>query len=254
MGGFRVLHISIVVLVLFGSTWLVRVVGMAAEPSGSSSTWLTGNDALAGVLRQADNDNGDADNDGDNDDGDNDDADNNDEDNDNGDDDNDDGDDNENVDDFELPPLPSASGPDRKPEPVCTTPGQDTVFTSQDGKATVRVFSTTPRPVRIEIDRVTDFLSAPLPPGTLVGLLAYEIRGSNCDASPLTQLPAEANLGIRYDDFEAIGLDESRFVIGRLDVASGTWAPVEKRATDPAANLTSATIIQTGRYMVWETR
>jgi hypothetical protein len=228
---------------LFGSTWLVRDIGTAAEPSRESSTRLTGNDAHASVLRHADNSDNSADNDEDNDDGDDED---NDEDN--------DGDDNDNFDDVELPPLPSASGPGRKPEPVCTTPGQDTLFTSQDGKATVRVFSTTPRPVRIEIDRVIDFLSAPLPPGTLVGLLAYEIRASNCDASPLTQLPAEANLGIRYDDFEAIGLDESRFVIGRLDVASGTWAPVEKRATDPEANLTSATIIQPGRYMVWEAR
>ena len=31
MGPFRVLQISIVVLVLFGSTWLVRVVGLAGR-------------------------------------------------------------------------------------------------------------------------------------------------------------------------------------------------------------------------------
>ncbi|HEX2157110.1 MAG TPA: hypothetical protein VHS79_09040 [Actinomycetes bacterium] len=41
---------------------------------------------------------------------------------------------------------------------------------------------------------------------------------------------------------------------GRLDIPTGTWTPVEKRANDPASNVTSATIIQTGYYMVWEAR
>src|SRR3954447_22761024 len=87
MGPFRVLQISIVVLMLFGSTWLVRAIGMAASPSGSSSTWLSSQDALAGVLQQGDkgdNNDGDGDN-GDNNDGDGDNGDNNDGGGDNGD-------------------------------------------------------------------------------------------------------------------------------------------------------------------------
>lgn len=231
---------------LFGSTWLVRTIGMAASPSGNSSTWLS-SDALAGTLQQGDN--------GDNDDGDNGDGDNEDNNNDNddgGDDNDNDSDDNDNFDDFDLPPLPSgSSAPSRKPEPQCSTPGQDTVFTSDDEKVTVRVFGSS-RPVCVEIYKVIDFLSAPLPPGNLVGLLAYELRASHCDTNPLTQFPSEVNLGIRYSDIEATGLDESRFVIGHLDLATGTWSPVEKRANDPAGNFTSATIIDTGFYMVWE--
>lgn len=270
MGPFRVLQISIVVLMLFGSTWLVRAVGMAASPSGSTSTpwgsraaeepygalWLGSSDALAGVLQQADN--GDND-DGDNDDGDNDDGDNNGNTNDNddgGDDnDNDDGDDNDNFPDLDdlFPTRPSASEPRRRPEPECSTPGQETVFTSHDNKVAVRIFGNSPR-VRIEIYQVIDFLAAPLPPGTLVGLLAYEIRASYCDTNPLLELPAEANLSIHYSDIEATGLDENRFVIGHLDLATGTWSPVEKRANDPASNYTTATIIKTGFYMVWEAR
>jgi hypothetical protein len=268
MGPFRVLQISIVVLMLFGSTWLVRVVGMAASPPGSSTTWLTGSNALAGVLRQDDNDDND---DGDNDGGDNGDADNGDEDNDDDDNnnnsnnnnssdeednDNDYDDENENFGDldFPMPSSSSSSSSNRPPEVQCSTPGQDAVFTSHDGKVTLRVFASTPRPVRVEIFQVIDFLSAPLPPGTLVGLLAYEIRASYCDTNPLPQLPAEANLGIHYNDIEATGLDENRFVIGHLDMSNGTWTPVAKRGNDPTSNFTSATIIDTGFYMVWETR
>ena len=117
----------------------------------------------------------------------------------------------------------------------------------------MRIFPNSPR-VRVEIYQVIDFLSAPLPPGNLVGLLAYEIRASYCDTNPLLALPAEANLSIRYHDLEAVGLDENRFVIGRLDIPTGTWSPVEKRANDPSQNVTTATIIQTGFYMVWEAR
>ena len=263
MGPFRVLQISIVVLMLFGSTWLVRAVGMAAAPAGSSSTWLTGGDALAGVLQQDNGDNDDGDN-GDNVDADNGDADNDDGDNNGNANDNDDGgddndsDENDNFDDFELPPLPppssSAAAPERPPEPACTTPGQETVFTSDDNKVALRVFASMPRPVRVEIYQVVDFLSAPLPPGTLVGLLAYEIRASYCDATPLPQLPAEVNLGIRYTDIEATGLDKSRFVIGHLDMSTGIWTPVAKLGSDPSSNFVSATIIETGFYMVWEAR
>ena len=266
MGPFRVLQISIVVLMLFGSTWLVRAVGMAGSPTGSSSTWLGSTDALAGVLQQGDNGDNDAD-DGDNGDN-NDDADNGDDDNGNtntnnnnndndsgGDNDNDSDDDNDNFDDLDdlFPTRPSSSEPRRAPEPQCSTPGQETVFTSRDEKVAVRIFANSPR-VRIEIYQVIDFLAAPLPPGSLVGLLAYEIRASYCDTNPLMDLPAEANLSIRYNDIEATGLDESRFVIGRLDLATGTWSPLEKRANDPASNYTTATISQTGFYMVWEAR
>ena len=65
---------------------------------------------------------------------------------------------------------------------------------------------------------------------------------------------AEVNLGIRYNDLEATGLDEERFVIGRLDIPTGTWRPMEKRGNDPSSNYTSATISEPGFYMVWEAR
>ena len=266
MAPFRVLQLSIVLLMLFGSTWLVRMAGLEPSETARTTTWLSDQAALAGVLQQgdnsdnngggdnSDNDGGGGDNGGDNDDSNNNSSNNNSSSNNNGNgNSNDSFDDNDNF-SLDFPPLPSSSGPSRPPEPVCAQPGQDTVFTSRDGKVAVRVFANRSAPVRIEILPIIDFLSAPLPPGNLVGLLAYEIRASHCDGQPLVQLPGEANLAIRYSDLEATGLNEQRFVIGRLNIPEAKWYPLEKRANDTANNVTTATISETGFYMVWEER
>jgi hypothetical protein len=263
MGPFRVLQLSIVILMLFGSTWLVRLAGMSDSMSGDTSTWLSDRAALAGVLQGDNGDNsggnnnnsnsGDNGNGGDNS-GDNGDGNNNGNSNSNGNGNGNDSSGNDNF-DFNLPPLnlPDTGGSRNVPhDPGCAQPGSDVTFPSRDGKVLVRVFPNTPSPVRIEILPVVDFLSTPLPPGQLVGLLAYEIRASHCDPSPLVQLPAEMNLQIRYTDLEATGLDESKFVIGHLNIQDGTWSPVEKRANDAASNVVTATISETGFYMVWE--
>jgi hypothetical protein len=265
MGPFRVLQLSIVILMLFGSTWLVRLAGMSTSLSGDTSTWLSDRAALAGVLEadnggntnnnnNADNggDNGDANNNNSNANSNNSNTDGNE--NGNGNDNDDSGNDNF---DFDLPPLdqPDTGGsPSGGRDPGCAQPGSDVTFTSRDGKVMVRVFPNTPSPVRVEILPVVDFLSAPLPPGQLVGLLAYEIRASHCDQSPLVQLPAEMNVQIHYSELEATGLDESKFVIGHLNMQEGKWYPVEKRANDAASNVVTATISETGFYMVWKQR
>jgi hypothetical protein len=271
MAPFRVLQLSMVLVMLFGSTWLVRLAGLDPAETGVSSTWLSDQAALAGVLSQGDNgDNGDNsgsnnnnantnnnnantnNNNSNSNNNSNTNSNNNNSSDDNG---NEDSDDNDNF-SFDLPPLPTytSSEPSRPADPGCAQPGQDVVFSSRDGKATVRVFANRTAPVRVEILPIIDFLSAPLPPGNLVGLLAYEIRASHCDSTPLVQLPAEANLAIRYNALEATALNEERFVIGRLNMADGKWYPVEKRANDPGNNVTTATISETGFYMVWEER
>jgi hypothetical protein len=196
----------------------------------------------------------DEDNDGgDNEDGDNEDRDNEDRDNEGDDNDNDEFDDNDNFDDFglDIPPLYS---PRAQPRLACSEPGEETSFASYDDKVHVRVFASTPRPVRVEILQIVNLQQAPSPPGQLVGLLAYEIQASYCDANLLPEFPAEVNLGIRYSDDEAAGMNEDSFVIGRLDLASRIWIPTEKQATDPAGNYVSATILATGYYMVWVPR
>jgi hypothetical protein len=274
MGPFRVLQLSIVVLMLFGSTWLVRIAGMSNSLSGDTSTWLSDRAVLAGVLQADNSDNSggnnnnsnSGDNGGDNGSGgDNGDSGDNGSSNNNNSNSNSDGNGNGNGNDssgndnfdFDLPPLnrPDTGGsPNQARDPGCAQPGSDVTYTSRDGKVVVRVFPNTPSPVRVEILPVIDFLSAPLPPGQLVGLLAYEIRASHCDQTPLVQLPAEMNVQIHYSDLEATGLDESKFVIGHLNMQEGTWYPVEKRANDAASNVVTATISETGFYMVWEQR
>jgi len=263
MAPFRVLQLSIVIAMLFGSTWLVRMAGMEQTSPDSTSTWLSGQPALAGVLQADNTDNQGQDNNDGGDNSDNSDADNNSNSNNNSNgnnnsNSNNNGNSNESSADndnfsFDFPPLPS-SEPARQAVPACAQPGQDVIFTSRDGKVTVRAFANRSVPVRVEILPVIDFLSAPLPPGNLVGLLAYEIRASHCDSTPLLQLPAEMNLQIRYSDLEATGLNEQRFVIGHLNIPEGKWYPMEKRANDTANNVTTATISDTGFYMVWEER
>jgi hypothetical protein len=201
-------------------------------PDPAGRTYQNGNNN-----DNADDDNADGDNDEDNADGDN--------------------DDNDNEDDFGIdisPNLPPPTSSIRQPEPRCSTPGQDTAFTSFDRKVTVRIPGSSPRPVRVELFLVVNAYVGPQPPGTFVIPLVYEILGSDCDAGSLAAFPAEVALAIRYTDIEATGLDESRFVIGRLDMASGTWVPLERGANDPAANVVTATIVETGYYMVWEAR
>ena len=263
MAPFRVLQLSMVLIMLFGSTWLVRLAGMDPAETGVSSAWLSDQAVLAGVLQQGDNgDNGDnggnnnnANSNNNNGNSNNNNSNTNSNNNNSSDDNGNSSDDSDNF-SYELPPLATytTSQPSRPADPVCAQPGQDAVFTSRDGKVSVRVFANRTAPVRVEILPIIDFLSAPLPPGNLVGLLAYEIRASHCDSTPLVQLPAEANLAIRYNDLEATGLNEQRFVIGRLNIPEAKWYPLEKRANDPGNNVTTATISETGFYMVWEER
>jgi hypothetical protein len=180
------------------------------------------------------------------------------EDGDNADGDNDDGDneDFDNEDDFDLGPYPPLSPPSsgRQPEPVCSTPGRATVFTSFDQKVSVRVPESSPRPVRVELLLVINAHEAPSPPGFFVYPLAYEVQAGYCGADPLSTFPTEVALAIRYTDIEVTSLNESRFVIGRLDLATGVWVPMAQSAADPAANVVTATITEPGYYMVWEAR
>jgi hypothetical protein len=211
--------------------------------------------SLLGPVNQVDGDNGDngdGDGDGDNEDGDNDDGDNA-ADNDNGDDgedDDDDGDDNESV-TFELPPLPPP--PPRTTTPSCTSPGEETVFTSRDGKATLRVFPTMAARLRITVAPSYDLLSLPPLPGRLAGLLIYDVAAAPCDGgTPLAELPAEVNLTVHYTEDDVFNVDEPDVRFSWLDPATNSWQHVEKQEIDPARNAIGATITRTGRYILYE--
>jgi hypothetical protein len=160
--------------------------------------------------------------------------------------------DNGNIDVGTAPSRPPR--PTVPPQPTCSTPGQDTVFTWGGGRVAVRVFGSTPQPLRVQAYLVENPYDAPQPPGTPVYTLMYEIRASSCDTATVGELPADMNLEIRYTDRETEGLDKRRLQIGRFDLSTATWGPVEQQANDPTANVIVATIPTNGFYLVWEAR
>lgn len=152
-----------------------------------------------------------------------------------------------------LPPRPSSAAP---AAPFCSTPGQEVVFASTNQRITVRVFPAMPTSVRVEMRPVFDLLAVPNPPGQLVGLLVYDIVAGACsdggEVAPIRVLPAEVNLNVLYTDIEALGLDESRFVIAHLDFQTVAWTPVEMQSLNAAGNAIGATITETGYYAVYQ--
>jgi hypothetical protein len=145
--------------------------------------------------------------------------------------------------------APARSGP---AQAACSTPGQETSFTSQDGRVTVRVFANAPRALRLTVVMPLDAGVTPAPPGPVVGGLLFQVIAEECGGGPIPVLPTEANLGARYSDADAAGLNEQAFTIARLDTNTNQWRPVEKQAADPANNFASATIADLGYYVVYQ--
>ncbi len=172
----------------------------------------------------------------------------------------DDGDDNDNgneVDDGdnERPRSPALDAPapvSRPAAAACSVPGQESTVTSADGRVTLRVFATMPRPVRLTVRLPLEPGVTPAPPGPIVGGLLFQLIAEECGGGPIPVLPAEANLGARYSDADAAGLNEQNFTIARLDTNTNQWRPVEKQAADPANNFDSATITEMGYYVVYQ--
>ena len=207
----------------------------------------------------------DDDDDGDNDDNDGDDGDDNDNDADDGDDD-DDGDDNDNDGDGDddgdddddddggvvgpAPAQSAAPAPAAATAAACSTPGQEMSFQTADGRITVRVFGTMSQSIQFSIRFPIDPASVPPAPGPMVDTLLFQLIAETCDGSPLAVLPAEVNLGVRYTDAEAAGLNEANFTLSRLDTSANQWRQVQKQAADPPNNYTSATITEMGFYVL----
>jgi hypothetical protein len=170
----------------------------------------------------------------------------------NGNDNDDDSDDNEDNGDGEevvtAPPPPQRVN---EPAPsVCSTPGQEMTFTSDDGRVAVKVFSSLTQSVKFSIRMPIDSATVPPAPGQVVGGLLFQLIAETCDGSPIATLPAEVNLGVHYADADAAGLTEASFALSRLDSSANQWRAVAKQATDPGANFTSATITDLGYYVL----
>jgi hypothetical protein len=264
MGPFRVLQISIVVLMLFGSTWLVRAVGMVASPDGTSSTWLGSQDALAGVLNQGDNgdnggDNGgdDGDNNGNNNNNSNSNSnsnnngnsnsnnngnDNNNDDNDNG----GDGNDNTRVRHVVVrQPNESVNRPTK-----CFDAREVGVVQLGTGSydVTVQVMphSSFGQTTRLTLRRLDPGSVAAVSGGTLVDSVVFQLDAqSSCDGAAIGTLPNNVNMGITYNVTNPV--DKAKLQIVHLE--GGAWVNVPT-VPDPVAGnpYVSATINMAGTY------
>lgn len=171
---------------------------------------------------------------------------------------NDNGDDNDNRNDVDdgddnrgqAPAAPASVV--RPAASACAMPGQESTVTSDDGRVTLRVFGMMPRPVRLQIRLPLEAGVTPAPPGPIVGGLLFQVVAEECDGGPIPVLPAEVNLGARYSDADAAGMNEQNFTIARLDTNTNQWRTAEKQAADPASNYASATITEMGYFVVYQ--
>lgn len=165
---------------------------------------------------------------------------------------NDDDDDEDDAPPPPPPPPPSAPAQLAPPAPVCSTPGQEMLFTSSDGRVSVRVFASLGQSVKLSIRMPVDPDSVPPAPGGVVGGLLFQVIAEACDGTPIPVLSSEANLGVRYSDGDASGRNESNFTLARLDTSANQWRDVQKQANDPPANFVSATISEMGFYVLYQ--
>jgi len=205
----------------------------------------------------------------DNDDADNDEDDDNDDDDDEGDNDadDDDGDTEESDEDFDnvsapVPPsgpagVPPAAAPPASASPTApagsetqasgTSTGGDSTIALSGDRVVVQVFPSMPAGLTITI-RLVDPAPVPPPPGTRAGNLIFRIEAQDASGTPLTALPAEVNLAVRYADQDVAGLNEQRATLSWLDPADTRWKPAPKLATDPSTNYVAASVTALGTY------
>ncbi|MFN8526120.1 MAG: hypothetical protein U0821_23710 [Chloroflexota bacterium] len=144
------------------------------------------------------------------------------------------------------------AAPAAPPAPSCSSPGSEMAFTSDDGRVSVRVFGSMPIGVKVRVRMPIDASSVPATPGTRVDGLLFQLLAEQCDGSGLATLPREVNLGVRYSDGDAGGLNEANFKVARLDQQDNKWNDVDKQAPDPGANYVSATITEMGFYVIYQ--
>jgi len=150
------------------------------------------------------------------------------------------------------PPPPAQAAPPPPPQPACSTPGQDSTFTSSDGRVSVHVFPSVTQSIKITIASPVDAASVPPAPGQKVDNLTFQVIAEGCNGGPIPTLAAEVNLGVHYGDSDVAGLNESNFTIARLDTSANQWRAAQKQANDPANNFVSATITEMGYYVVYQ--
>jgi hypothetical protein len=148
------------------------------------------------------------------------------------------------------PPAPREAAP--PPPPTCSIAGQDSTFTSPDGRVSVHVFPSMGQSIKITVLSPVDPAAVPPPPGQKVDALLFQVIAESCNGGAIPTLGSEVNLGVHYTDGDAAGLNETNFTLARLDTSANQWRPAQKQANDPANNFASATITDMGYYVLYQ--
>jgi hypothetical protein len=87
-------------------------------------------------------------------------------------------------------------------------------------------------------------------PATRVGDLAFVVEATDAMGVPLTTLPAEVNLAIRYADSTVSGLNEDGLTLSRLNTMTNQWQTAPKLVKDANSNYLAASVLELGTYVV----
>jgi hypothetical protein len=149
---------------------------------------------------------------------------------------------------------PAAPPPPASTAGRCFAAGQSGTLSLilDGGTVTLNVVSGSafPRDSRVTLGKV-DPASVPATPGPRLDELVFEIRAQEgCDGSALSELPADANLGVSY----RVPADKPTVRIAFLTGGDGgTWVDVPT-VPDPSNPYVSATVRRTGVYTVYQAR
>jgi hypothetical protein len=152
-----------------------------------------------------------------------------------------------------APAAPAATSPSAaagsETQASGTSTGGDSTIALAGDRVVVQVFPWMPAGVTITI-RLMDPATAPPPPGTRAGNLIFRVEAQDVSGAPLTTLPAEVNLGVRYADQDVAGLNKQNATLVWLDPVDTRWKPATKPAADPSTNYLAASVTALGTYAV----
>jgi len=155
------------------------------------------------------------------------------------------------------PPSPrgTAASPSPSPSPAPVmevqgvTTGADMLLALPGDRVAVQVFASTPPDITLKL-RLVDPLAYPATPGIRAGDLIFQVEALDASGVPLTTLPAEVSLSVRYTNPEVVGLDEAAIILSRLDPVDQQWKTAPNLLVDPITNSVMASTVDTGVYAV----
>ncbi len=131
-----------------------------------------------------------------------------------------------------------------------TSTGGDVLVATPGERVALRMFSWMPSGIQVTIRPVDATTLVGAPTGR-VSDLAFIIEAKDAMGVPLTSLPAEVNLAIRYADSAVSNLNEDNLTIARLNTTTNQWVAAPKLVKDAASNYVASSTSELGTYVVY---